>query len=82
MTGFQQLRSVHKIMLPKLTADKQRGYFIYWMIEERRASVDIKTFQKGKKKYLRQTEVLPAAFIRVAITLSGIVGAVMRRMVP
>ncbi|CAC5380159.1 unnamed protein product [Mytilus coruscus] len=80
LTGFQQLRSEHKIMLPKLTAEQIEGYFLYRMAEDRQAS-GISGVGKREKMFesiefsLQLLSEWPNTF------LSGIVGAAMRHKV-
>ncbi|CAC5422087.1 MKL [Mytilus coruscus] len=53
LTGFQQLRSEHKIMLPKLTAEQIEGYFLYRMAEDLQARSPVKTQSiPSKRKHL------------------------------
>lgn len=50
-SGFQQLRSDHKIMLPKITEQQIEGYFLYRMADDREASGDVKALEKGKQMF-------------------------------
>ncbi|XP_071139766.1 uncharacterized protein [Mytilus edulis] len=83
LTGFQQLRPEHKIMLPKLTTEQIEGYFLYRMAEDRQASGDIKALEKGKKMF-ESHRILACSFYQSGQNtfLSGIVGAAMRHKVP
>ncbi|CAG2203849.1 unnamed protein product [Mytilus edulis] len=82
LTGFQQLRPEHKIMLPKLTTEQIEGYFLYRMAEDRQASGDIKALEKGKKMF-ESHRILACSFYQSGQNtfLSGIVGAAMRHKV-
>jgi len=81
-TGFQQLRSEHKIVLPKVTVEQIEGYLLYRMAEDRQASGDIKALEKGRRMF-QSHRILACSFYQSGQNtfFSGIVGAAMRHKV-
>jgi hypothetical protein len=81
-SGFQQLRSDHKIMLPKITEEQIEGYFLYRMADDREASGDVKALEKGKQMF-ESHRIIACSFHQSGqyTFFSGIVGAAMRHKV-
>ena len=76
ISGFQQLRSDHKIMLPKITEEQIEGYFLYRMADDREASGDVKALEKGKQMF-ESHRIIACSFHQSGqyTFFSGIVGA-------
>jgi hypothetical protein len=82
LTGFQQLTSVHKILLPKLSTTHIEGYFKCRLVSDRKCNTDIKALQKGQ--LMLESNRVDACSVHITmhdVYLTGIVRASMKKKV-
>lgn len=81
-SGFKQLVSEHRILLPKMSRSQVEGYFKYRVALDNDMVQDTKALVKGQ--HLLESERVCACSVHIttsAIFFSGIVAAAMKKKV-
>ncbi|XP_048772140.2 uncharacterized protein LOC125678072 [Ostrea edulis] len=80
-TGFQQLNSEHRKLLPSITREQIEAYFLHRLAGDNEAACDIKAVKNGELLYQSERVLACSVIIENDVFFTGIVSAAMKNKV-